>query len=462
VNVIRSLALILLLAAPLPACLAATTAESTAPMRKTMPNGIRLICVRETATPLVAIDVFVRAPAAGETVETAGLGTFVARTLLSSTKSHVGQTIQFDINALGGNVTVTRQPEWIQLSALTVSDKFVDAAALVTDVMKNADFDPDAVNAARGELLEQIDSDNASVINAAYANLLKSLYPNSGIALPAQGTPRSVKRMTRAALVSYFKRVFVPGNMVVVVVGNVAPEDAIKALEDGFDDFPASDRKIRRYALPEPPDPTPLSRAPQPIHQQMPGLTEICAMVGFRAPSPSNDDYPAALVLNALLGGMKSSRLFTELREKQGLSYELGSFYTPRLHTADLAAFAFARPTKSEASSGKPTPMLPVVTEQLLHQIVTFKTVAPTDVELARAKHFVIGSYKIKHERLEDRAALLGAAEIGGKDGMKLDTDFAEYIDAVTIADVQRVAKKYLAYPAISTVEPTPDTTPGD
>jgi predicted Zn-dependent peptidase len=89
---------------------------------------------------------------------------------------------------------------------------------------------------------------------------------------------------------------------------------------------------------------------------------------------------------------MKSSRLFTNLREKQSLSYELGSFYTPRQHASDLAVFAFSKPTRTDSVTGKVTPMLPVLVDELLSQVATFETVPPTDAELARAKHFVIGS----------------------------------------------------------------------
>ena len=66
----------------------------------------------------------------------------------------------------------------------------------------------------------------------------------------------------------------------------------------------------------------------------------------------------------------------------------------------------------------------------------------------------MIGAYRLKHERLEDRASLLGIAELSSRDGYKLDTDYARYINAVTIADVQRVAAKYFVHPVISTVEP--------
>ena len=87
-------------------------------------------------------------------------------------------------------------------------------------------------------------------------------------------------------------------------------------------------------------------------------------------------------------------------------------------------------------------------------QVKTLQTTPPTPAELARAQHYLIGSYAVRHERLEDRASLLGAAELSAPDGYKLDTDYSKYIDAVSAADVQRVAAKYLIHPVVATVEP--------
>ena len=94
----------------------------------------------------------------------------------------------------------------------------------------------------------------------------------------------------------------------------------------------------------------------------------------------------------------------------------------------------------------------------MLAQFESLKTTPPTPADLSRAQHFLIGSYNLRHERIEDRATLLGTAELSARDGYKLDTDYAKYINAVTAADVQRVAAKYFVHPVVSTVEPDTKT----
>jgi predicted Zn-dependent peptidase len=179
-------------------------------------------------------------------------------------------------------------------------------------------------------------------------------------------------------------------------------------------------------------------------------------MAGYRAPSMASTDYPAIQVLNALLGGMKTSRLFTNLREKEGLAYELGSFYSPQLYAGDLTTYVFAAPSHYDPETKKTTGTMGTIKMELLKQISDFKNTPPTKLEIERAKHYLIGTYKIKHERIEDRATLLGIAELTSPYGAEMDLDYPKYINAVTPDDIERVAAKYLVHPVISTLEPDP------
>ncbi len=431
--------------------LAARADDSGPPVKTTLANGLRIIVKPEIDSPLVAIDVFVRAGAPQETAATAGIGSFVAQTLFASTTNSPPETMLRDINALGGSVAASWHPDWTQISALTVRDKYPDAIFLLADTLKNADFDPGVVADTRTQLLNAIDSRDSDLFQIAYGNLQKALYGGTSYARPEGGTARNISRLTRADLLSYYARYYVPKNLVFVVVGNITSDEAVNEIRNDLDDFPRPGRAATPFADPLPP----LTRTLPPLRVFQPDLAQECVVAGVRAAPVSDPDSPALTVANALLGGMKSGRLFTQLREKQGLAYDLGSLYNPRLAAGDIAAYVYAAPTKTDPTTKKDVPTVGLVKEAILKQFASFQTTPPTPAELARAQHFLIGSYKIKHERIEDRAALLGAAELSSPDGYRLDTDYAQYINAVTIADVQRVAAKYFAHPVVSTVEPT-------
>ena len=241
-----------------------------------------------------------------------------------------------------------------------------------------------------------------------------------------------------------------PQNIVIVVIGNVARKPRWPKSR------PASGTS-RALAPPLHPPPAPLPPLTQslpPVRVYQTDLTQQLLLAGVRAAPASDPDYPALLVANALLGGMKSGLLFTHLREKEGLAYDLGSLYTPRLTTGDLTAYVYSAPTRTDPVTKKTVPTVGPVKESLFAQFAALAAAPPTPAALARAQHFLIGTDALKHERLEDRATLLGVAELTGPEGYTLDTEFAKHINAVTAADVQRVAKKYFAHPVLSTVEP--------
>lgn len=423
--------------------------------RSVLPSGMRIDVLPEPSTPLVAVDILVKVGSGQEGPETAGIGTFVARTLLASTSSRPSDTIQEEIADLGGNVTVTRQPDWTEISGLTIPDKFNDLISLMTDVIKNATFDPDVVEMQRKAILGDIDSGEASVFDRSYNNLRSDLFDGTGYDLPSNGTARTITRMTREQLLRYYYEYFIPKNMIFSVVGDVQPQDAIGSITADLEDYDPQIRGSRRPLPEQVPLPI-LTSDPPPVHAFVADLAEVCVMAGYRAPSMSSPDYPALQVLNALLGGMKTSRMFTELREKQGLAYELGSFYSPELYSGDLTAFVFAVPSHVDPVTKKEVGSMATIRDQMLAEIETFKTTPPTEAELTRAKHYLIGSYKIKHERIEDRASLLGISELTASQGIDMDQNYAQYISAVNVDDVVRVAKKYLVHPVISYTEPDP------
>ena len=425
-------------------------ADTNAPVKTTLTDGLRIICKQETSTPLIAIDVFVRAGAPQETASNAGIGSFVAQALFDSTTNNTPESMTSAINALGGNISAAWHPDWTQISVLTVKDQYKSAILVMTDALQKADFDPAAIEDTRRQILSELDSRDADQFQTAYGNLEKTLYAGTSYARPEGGTADTISRLTRADLLRYYSQFYVPNNLVFVVVGNIKPEDAEQEIAADLNDFPRPGPAAMPFSDPLPP--LSIDRPPTRVYE--PDLSQNCVMVGYRAAPMASPDYFPLLVANALFGGMKSGRLWTALREQQGLAYDLGSLYDPHLAAAALAGYVFGAPTKTDPATKKEIPTVGLIKEGILTQIKSLQTTPPTPEELARAQHFLIGSYALRHERLEDRASLLGEAELSAPDGYKLDTDYNQYINAVTAADVQRVAVKYFNHPVISTVEP--------
>ena len=285
-----------------------------------------------------------------------------------------------DINALGGNVAATWHPDWTQIAVLTVKDKFQDAIFLLADTLKNADFDPGVVEDTRTQILSELDGRDSDLFQIAYDNLQKSLYAGTSYARPEGGTAGSISRLTRGDLRRYYVRYYVPHNLVFVVVGNITPQAAFQEIAGDLDDFSRPGNAAASFADPLPP----LTQDRLPLRVFQPDLDQECVVAGVRAAPVSNPDYPALQVANALLGGMKSGRLFTQLREKQGLAYDLGSLYNPRFAAGDIAAYVYGAPTKTDPTTKKDIPTVGLIKDALLKQFGSFQTTPPTPAELAR------------------------------------------------------------------------------
>lgn len=420
----------------------------------TLPSGLHIVCRRERAVPLVAIDIFVRTD--DTLARQPALGSLLARTITASTNNVTSESLATQIGDLGGNLAASWQTDTLQISALVVRDRFRDTSFLLSDILRNADFDPQgtSLDDAREQLLSEIDSSDNSLFQTAYALARKTVYAGSPYALPALGTEAEAEQFQRADLVRAYSRLVVPANMTVVVDGDIDPQYALQKISDDLRDFPAGRGAAAGRRLLPPATPTPLAADPAPLQKTIPGLAEVCVMAGYQAPSASSPDYPALLVANALLGTMKTSRLFTSLREKLGLGYEVGSLLNTRASGGDIVAYALAAPTYTDKKTKKTVPTQGLLQAQILRQSVSFKTVPPAPAEILRAVHYLLGADKIRRERLEDRAALLGQETLLHGDAQAWEVRFARQLKAVTPADVQRVAARYFVHPVIVVIGP--------
>ncbi len=169
-------------------------------------------------------------------------------------------------------------------------------------------------------------------------------------------------------------------------------------------------------------------------------------MVGYVVPGAGEPDYPAMLLINALLGGMKTSLLFTNLREKQGLGYQTASSYGEDIGVSDLTGYILSSGVKpsavSHAAQADAAALCSSQVEAAVH------AAPPSHADAGAGEALRDWLILTRHERLMDRAYWLGFSEVALQEtgGSGFDTDFAaSRSTAVTAADVQRVAQKYLS-----------------
>ena len=419
-------------------------AAAAKPVVSALGNGATLITLYEPDASLVAFDIFFRVGYAEERQAGAaeGIVPLLSRAWISSVEGRSAGRLARDIGAVGGSFGTAFGGDYVELYAVVPATReSVGNAAqtLVMNIIGRPEFSAEAVEEAKREQLRAIGLENDQIFNNTMSRLRARLWDASPYTRSPLGSESSVRALSPDTVKAFYSRYFRPDRAVIVVAGNIRPEDARRLIEansnaaawgEGGKSSPVA--PIAAEVLPRTPSDVQVSRR-----------TRITFMMaGFLVPGTrERQDYPALLLLEALVGSGKGSRLFRNLRDARGIGYEVGAVLQPGMYQGLLAGYV-ATATYRMGPAG-PQPILEEVRKGLLGEMKSVLATPPDAEELARAKALVKGRYALRHERLKDRAWLLGWSEVMGL-GADLDASFDARIDAVTPDQVQRLARRVL------------------
>jgi zinc protease len=312
-------------------------------------------------------------------------------------------------------------------------------------VVAHPRFDPDEVAQARETLKGRLSNAGDDFRGSSYRALLAQLYADTPYGRPVNGSEQSLDRLTPEDVRKFWQRTYSQKRMVVAVVGDIDVQRMIGEAQKAFQDVPSQ--------APGPAGPPPVAQVGRPRLEllQRPGPTAQL-MVGYLAPAATRATYPVYALLDAIIGGGRRARLFTNIREKHSLGYELGSMYQPLLYQSHLVGYVVTPPFRRNPKTEQPENVLEEVKGYLLEQYRQLAQTGPTDQELARAKAYVIGHYALRQERTRDQAKWL-AWNVAMDLGPDFDQYFATRVPALTKEEVQAAAKRSLTtYGLVMTV----------
>jgi predicted Zn-dependent peptidase len=265
----------------------------------------------------LALGFFCRTGSVDEPEDKRGLSHFLEHLLLKRSKRRSTIAIARAIDRLGGDVDAFTTKEYTAFYAHTLDAKFPEALDLLGDVVLAPAFDADDVERERGVILEEIGECNDTPDDLAHETFLRGFWKTHPLGEPILGTAESVRGITKADLEAYYGRRYGAGNLIVSVAGHVRTREAVAALEKLF---------ARRRGSEAAGSPSRRPRAfPHCSVVRRPGLEQAHACLGMTGPAHSSPRRHAASLLDVILGGGMSSRLFQEVREKRGLVYSIGS-----------------------------------------------------------------------------------------------------------------------------------------
>jgi zinc protease len=408
------------------------------PYTKTvLANGLTVVVKEVHATPLVAVDIWVRAGACNETPEEAGISHFFEHMLFKGTKKRAVGEIAKAIQAVGGYSNAATSLDYTHYYVVVPSEQLSLALEVETDAIRNSVFNPTEIERERQVILEEMSLKQDNPARRLGWLAYQQIFKGTPYAKDVIGTPESLAGLRRETFLKYHCQYYVPNNLVVAVVGDVKAAIVIRQLTKLMADFKPGN-------LPDVPQVTPpkLDSVVRLV-EKMP-VDQNYFYLGFPGPGLRGEDTPALTVLSVILGGGRGSRLYQELREKRQLVNTVEAGYQTYQQVGMLAVYAEAKQlTPAEFEN------------QIMGMINNVSAQGVTAAELVRAKAMIHSERAMAAETNIEIAALIGEYEIGGN--FEDAIQFEAALQRVTKDDVQRVAKRYLTPQAFVAVAVQPE-----
>jgi len=391
--------------------------------RTRLPNGLTVIVRENHESPVVAYSLMARMGTRTETEANAGISNLLQQMLVRGTEKMNGEQIAEAADRMGGTIDAYGDADYSEITATALARSWQEMLELVGDCALRPTLPDGTVQAVRDFLARQIRNRGDKPFDVASDRMRVNLFGQNPYAWDPLGRRESVEKLDRAALLAYYKRFYVPGQLVLAVSGDVKSAEVVAQAQRIFGSMPPG-----KVEMPPVPAPPPMAATRDVV--TVPGAQAQIFMAAL-APPFTDPDHAPLKVLTALLGGGMASRFFSELRDQQALAYSTAALYPSRIDTSAFVAILGTAPDN-----------VPKADAALASQLERARNQLATDNEIAVARAYVVGSQAMDRQTNARQAWYLAFYEIAGVGYEFLDR-YADAVKKVTAADVQRVARKY-------------------
>jgi zinc protease len=396
------------------------------PVRFVMPNGLTVLVQEQHALPIVQIHALIKAGAAHDPADKAGLANLVAGLLDEGTTTRSANQIGEQIEFVGGALQAKAGEDFTTASARVLKKDIELGFDLLSDILLHPTFADHELERVRSQILGEIQSEKDDPGQVAGKAFKQVVFPSHPYRWPITGTEETLPKIKRADVVQFYTREYTPNQTILTIVGDITADQARAQLAKRFGAWKRVDNGARTLAPPHQ-----LEKSVVKLIEK--DLTQATILMGHVGISRTNPDYYAVTVMNYILGaGGFSSRLMDSIRDNQGLAYHVGSHFEANLMPGP---FIVSLQTRNEAANQAITG---VVTE--LNRI---REAPVTDQELSEAKSYLIGSFPLRVDTISKLSEVLALVELYGL-GLDYFTRYPKLIEQVTKEDVLRAAKQYL------------------
>ncbi|MEY3973386.1 MAG: hypothetical protein RJA71_698 [Actinomycetota bacterium] len=392
-------------------------------------SGLRIVTEEVPSVRSAAVGIWVNVGSRDEAPATAGASHFLEHLLFKGTTTRTALEISSSIESVGGEMNAFTSKEYTCFYARVIDTDLPMAIDVVSDLITSSIVTALDVDAERKVVLEEIamrDDDPSDLVHDLFSD---TYYGDTQIGRPILGTVKSISEMSRNTVYNYYKKKYLPQDLVVAVAGNIKHKRVVAMVEEAL----SRDNFLDGLGAPVIRPNTPIKN----LKQQSVGLLykkseQAHMFYGMEGVSRADDRRFAMGVLSAALGGGMSSRLFQEIREKRGLAYSVYSYAQQFAGTGVLGFYAGCNPAKA------------IEVIEIIRDVLT--DVADNGMsheEIERAKGAVRGSLVLSQEDSGSRMSRIGKNEIVYGQVMDFD-DILKAISRVSATDIREIASEFL------------------
>jgi predicted Zn-dependent peptidase len=388
----------------------------------TLSNGVRVITEAMPHVRSVSVGMWIASGSRRENPEQNGISHFIEHMLFKGTSRRSAEDIARSVDSIGGNLDAFTAKELVCFNTKVLDQHLSLAFDVLADLVLHPLFREEDIEKEKGVILEEIKMEEDSPDYLVHEIFSSNFWKDHPLGKPILGTPQTVKRFDRSMIQNFYSQVYAPANLLVTAAGNLTHERLVSLVRENFEVLPPGD--------PAPPDDAPNTHARIALRNKK-ALEQVHLCLGVPSYPLPHEERFACYVLNTLLGGGMSSRLFQNIRERQGLAYAVFSELNPYRDTGCLSIYAGT----SLESARK-------VVESITNEFRQLKEQEVNDEELRRAKDHLKGSLMLSLESTGSRMSNLARQEMYFSHFFTLD-ELVESIEKVTSADVRRIAQTF-------------------
>lgn len=407
-------------------------------------NGIKIVTEQIPHVHSIALGIWIITGSRDEDQSQNGVAHFIEHMLFKGTKKRTALEISKEIDSVGGILNALTGKEYTGIYA-KVLDKNIDLAFdLLADIFLNSTFDPREIERERDVIIQEIHLSEDTPDEHIQELFSKSYFRDHPLSKPILGNVETVSNLTREKLVSFFHHHhYQPTNVVISATGNLEHNTIVNGFKKSFDKVCEKSTTPFRHSL------KPVSSFS--IHTKE--LEQVHLCMGTKGVAQNHPLRYAGYVLNTIVGGGMSSRLFQEIREKKGLAYAVYSYFSSYFDAGVFAVYlGVSKQTAREA------------VQLVIQELHKCKNNGISDSELKTAKAQIKGNTLLAAENVDSRMTRLAKCEIYFNRFIPIE-EIIKNIDSVTPQDIKELAqtifdKNYLSLSALGPIthqDLTPD-----